>query len=59
VSEAVAADSDTAAYVEELEQRADTFDPSELPSGDALAAELTRYLRERDRQNDDDAARDQ
>jgi predicted ATP-grasp superfamily ATP-dependent carboligase len=56
VSEAVAADSDTAAYVEELEQRADTLDPSELPSGDALAAELTRYLRERDRQNDDDSA---
>jgi predicted ATP-grasp superfamily ATP-dependent carboligase len=59
VSEAVAADSDTAAYVEELEQRADTIDPDELPSGDALAAELTRFLRERDKQNDDDAAREQ
>jgi predicted ATP-grasp superfamily ATP-dependent carboligase len=59
VSEAVAADSDTAAYVEELEQRADTIDPEELPSGDALAAELTRFLRERDKQNDDDAAREQ
>jgi proteasome assembly chaperone (PAC2) family protein len=62
VSEAVAADSDTAAYVEELEQRADALDPSELPSGDALAAELTRYLRERDKQNgtdDADAAREQ
>jgi proteasome assembly chaperone (PAC2) family protein len=60
VSEAVAADSDTAAYVEELEQRADAIDPEELPSGDALAAELTRFLRERDKQDDDDsAARDQ
>jgi proteasome assembly chaperone (PAC2) family protein len=59
VSEAVAADSDTAAYVEELEQRADAIDPEELPSGDALAAELTRYLRERDKQDGEDAARDQ
>jgi predicted ATP-grasp superfamily ATP-dependent carboligase len=50
VSEAVAADADTAAYVEELEQRADTLgDDAELPSGDALAAELTRFLRERER----------
>jgi predicted ATP-grasp superfamily ATP-dependent carboligase len=60
VSEAVAADSETAAYVEELEQRADTIDPEQLPSGDALAAELTRFLRERDRQSGgDDAAREQ
>jgi predicted ATP-grasp superfamily ATP-dependent carboligase len=48
VSEAVAADSETAAYVEELERRADEAEDEEqnLPSGDALAAELTRYLRE-------------
>jgi predicted ATP-grasp superfamily ATP-dependent carboligase len=59
VSEAVAADSDTAAYVEELEQRADAIDPEELPSGDALAAELTRFLREREKRDGDDAARDQ
>jgi predicted ATP-grasp superfamily ATP-dependent carboligase len=60
VSEAVAADSETAAYVEELEQRADTIDPEQLPSGDALAAELTRFLRERDKEaGDDDAAREQ
>jgi predicted ATP-grasp superfamily ATP-dependent carboligase len=60
VSEAVAADSDTAAYVEELEQRADTIDASDLPSGDALAAELTRYLREREAEDgDDSAAREQ
>jgi predicted ATP-grasp superfamily ATP-dependent carboligase len=53
VSEAVAADPDTAAYIEELEQRADTLaEEAELPSGDALAAELTRFLRERDEQED-------
>jgi predicted ATP-grasp superfamily ATP-dependent carboligase len=54
VSEAVATDTDTAAYVEELEQRVDTLeeeDEPELPSGDALAAELTRFLRERERGN--------
>jgi predicted ATP-grasp superfamily ATP-dependent carboligase len=55
VSEAVAADAETAAYVEELEQRADAIDPEELPSGDALAAELTRFLRQREQQNGDDA----
>jgi proteasome assembly chaperone (PAC2) family protein len=49
VSEAVATDADTAAYVEELERRADQIDPEELPSGDALAAELTRFLREHER----------
>ena len=49
VSEAVASDSDTAAYVEALEQRADTLaEEADLPSGDALAAELTRFLRERE-----------
>jgi len=49
VSEAVAADEETAAYVEELEGRVDEFvEENELPSGDTLAAELTRFLRERD-----------
>ena len=52
VSEAVASDPETAAYVEELEQRADTLAEEEnLPSGEALAAELTRYLRDRERGN--------
>ena len=49
VSEAVAADSETAAYVEELERRADEADEEQemnIPSGDSLAAELTRYLQE-------------
>ncbi len=53
VSEAVASDPDTAAYIEELEQRADTLaEEADLPSGDALAAELTRFLRERDEDDD-------
>ena len=47
VSEAVAADSETAAYVEELERRVDEAEEEQnLPSGDTLAAELTRYLQE-------------
>jgi len=49
VSEAVAADSETAAYVEELERRADEAEEEQelnIPSGDTLAAELTRYLQE-------------
>jgi proteasome assembly chaperone (PAC2) family protein len=52
VSEAVASDEDTAAYVAELEQRADSLDwleeSGDLPSGDAIANEIARYLRERD-----------
>jgi predicted ATP-grasp superfamily ATP-dependent carboligase len=61
VSEAVQSDPDTAAYIEELEQRADTLaEEAELPSGDALAAELTQFLRDRERDNgDDDVAREQ
>src|SRR5205085_209012 len=55
VSEAVSADADTAAYVEELERRVDMISAEEeLPSGDTLAAELTRFLREREEQDDDD-----
>jgi predicted ATP-grasp superfamily ATP-dependent carboligase len=49
VSEAVASDEETATYVAELEQRADVLEAEEnLPSGDSLAAELTRFLRERE-----------
>jgi proteasome assembly chaperone (PAC2) family protein len=62
VSEAVAADEETAAYVDELEHRVDEIESeSELPSGDALAAELTRFLRERERDDDEPppAARDE
>jgi len=49
VSEAVSTDAETAAYVEELEQRVDSLArESDLPSGETLAAELTRFLRERE-----------
>ena len=55
VSEAVSADADTAAYVEELERRVDMLSAEEqLPSGDTLAAELTRFLREREEQDKSD-----
>ncbi|MDP9234548.1 MAG: PAC2 family protein [Actinomycetota bacterium] len=53
VSEMVEADDDVQAYVRLLEERADErareelLDPSELPTGDSLAAELEHFLRER------------
>ena len=54
VSEAVSTDAETASYVEELERRVDMLEAAEeLPSGESLAAELTRYLREREEQDDD------
>jgi predicted ATP-grasp superfamily ATP-dependent carboligase len=61
VSEAVSSDPETAAYVEELERRADTLaEEEDLPSGEALAAELTRFLRDRERGNGEpDFASDQ
>jgi predicted ATP-grasp superfamily ATP-dependent carboligase len=56
VSEAVSSDEETASYVAELEQRAELIDEEEdLPSGDSLAAELTRFLRERERDNGGDS----
>jgi proteasome assembly chaperone (PAC2) family protein len=60
VSEAVSSDEDAAAYVDELEQRADLIEESDLPSGDSIAAELTRFLREREQgDTPPDAAREQ
>jgi predicted ATP-grasp superfamily ATP-dependent carboligase len=61
VSAAVASDEETAAYVEDLESRVDSLEEAtELPSGDALAAELTRFLREREQNGGgEDAAREQ
>src|SRR6476660_4807506 len=61
VSEAVAADAETSSYVEELERRVDEIAAEEsIPSGESIAAELTRYLRERENgKDDDDVARDQ
>jgi proteasome assembly chaperone (PAC2) family protein len=62
VSEAVASDPDTQAYVEELEHRADTIESfsegGELPSGESLAAELTRFLRDRERDRKDDGPKE-
>jgi proteasome assembly chaperone (PAC2) family protein len=47
VSEAVASDEETAAYVQQLEERRDALgDELDVPSGETLAAELTRFLRE-------------
>jgi proteasome assembly chaperone (PAC2) family protein len=43
VSEVVESDEEIAAYVHQLEERTDE---EELPTGEALAAELERYLRE-------------
>ena len=59
VSAAVAQDEETEAYVRELETRRDALgDDLDVPSGDTLAAELTRFLKEheeRSRGLDDDA----
>ena len=55
VSEAVSSDAETQAYVEELERRVDLLEAAEdLPSGDSLAAELTRFLREREEKDGGD-----
>jgi proteasome assembly chaperone (PAC2) family protein len=60
VSEAVAADEETEAYVRELERRRDALGAElEIPTGDTLAAELTRFLEEheenRRREEDEEA----
>jgi proteasome assembly chaperone (PAC2) family protein len=52
VAKVVASDEDIQAYVRLLEERSDEvavdeIDPAKLPSGDALAAELERYLRQK------------
>jgi predicted ATP-grasp superfamily ATP-dependent carboligase len=57
VTEAVASDAETAAYVEELERRVDLMEAAEeLPSGESLAAELTRFLREREENGEGESA---
>jgi proteasome assembly chaperone (PAC2) family protein len=59
VSEAVSTDAETAAYVEELERRVDMLEAADgLPSGDTLAAELTRFLREREEEDETGAGPD-
>jgi predicted ATP-grasp superfamily ATP-dependent carboligase len=51
VTEAVSTDEETAEYVQELERRSEMIDETSLLSGDSLAAELTRFLKERDEQD--------
>ena len=61
VTQAVASDEDTAAYVEDLERRADSIgqmiEDDDMPTGESLAAELTRFLHERE-QGPNDPPRD-
>jgi proteasome assembly chaperone (PAC2) family protein len=60
VTEAVSSDEEATAYVDELEQRVDLIEEADVPSGESIAAELTRFLREREEDDSPpDAARDQ
>jgi predicted ATP-grasp superfamily ATP-dependent carboligase len=64
VSEAIASDEsgETAEYVADLEKRTDELDleeHEEFPSGDTIADELTRFLRDRDAEHGDERSRDQ
>ena len=54
VTDAVEADSDTALYVDDLERRTDVEHEGDLPTGDALAAELAQFLREREEADGED-----
>ncbi len=59
VSEAVASDEETEAYVQQLEERRDALgDQLDMPSGDTLAAELTRFLREHEARRDEESSED-
>jgi proteasome assembly chaperone (PAC2) family protein len=59
VSEAVAADEETAAYVQQLEERRDALgDELDVPSGETLAAELTRFLREHEARRQEEGSED-
>jgi proteasome assembly chaperone (PAC2) family protein len=58
VSEAVAGDEETTTYIEALERQSDSGEPPEeyepdLPSGESLAAELAKFLRDRENDGDD------
>jgi bisphosphoglycerate-dependent phosphoglycerate mutase len=47
VNELVGSDADIAAYVRQLEERDDDqIDETDLPTGETLAAELERFLRD-------------
>jgi proteasome assembly chaperone (PAC2) family protein len=61
VTAAVSQDEETEAYVRELEERRDALgEELDVPSGDSLAAELTRFLKEHEertrREEDDEVA---
>jgi proteasome assembly chaperone (PAC2) family protein len=59
VSEAVAADEETAAYVQQLEERRDALgEELDVPSGETLAAELTRFLREHEARRQEEDSED-
>ena len=60
VSEAVASDEETEAYVQQLEERRDALgDELDMPSGETLAAELTRFLREHEARRDEESSEDE
>jgi predicted ATP-grasp superfamily ATP-dependent carboligase len=55
VSEAVASDEETESYVRDLEARRDALgEQLDVPSGETLAAELTRFLREHEARKQDE-----
>ena len=59
VSDAVAADEETAAYVQQLEERRDALgEELDVPSGETLAAELTRFLREHEARRQEEGSED-
>ena len=58
VSEAVIGDEETTTYIEALERQSDSGEPPEeyepdIPSGESLAAELAKFLRDRENDGDD------
>jgi len=59
VSEAVASDEETEAYVRQLEERRDALgNELDVPSGESLAAELTRFLREHEERREEERGED-
>jgi len=57
VSEAVAGDEETTSYIAALERQSDSGEPPEeyepdMPTGESLAAELAKFLRERENGED-------
>jgi proteasome assembly chaperone (PAC2) family protein len=59
VSEAVASDEETEAYVHQLEERRDALgDELDVPSGESLAAELTRFLKEHEERREEERDED-